>query len=149
VTVRLARPTTTIWQLDVAVLRTVVERLPSGEAAVLVDALPPLLAMAGRPDPDGADTPELFDADELVRRVRRRTGEYDADERTVRAGIRAALGRIAGFCPAAVRYRVQLPLPDDIRELFPESVRVHAAGTAAPATAAGAPATAAPASGVG
>jgi uncharacterized protein (DUF2267 family) len=139
VTVRLARPTTTIWRLDVAVLRTLVDRLPSGEAALLVDALPPLLAMAGRPDPDGADTPELFDADELVRRVRRRTGEHDADERTVRAAIRSALGRIAGFCPAGVLYRVQLPLPDDIRELFPQPVRVHAAGTAAPAVAAGAP----------
>lgn len=140
-TVRLARPTTTIWQLDVAVLRTLVERLPSGEAALLVDALPPLLAMAGRPDPDGAAAPALFDADELVRRVRRRTGEYDADERTVRAGIRSAVGRIAGFCPAGVLYRVQLPLPDDIRELFPQPVRVHAAGTAAPVTGVGAPVT--------
>lgn len=127
-TVRLARPTTTIWQLDVAVLRTLVERLPSGEAALLVDALPPLLAMAGRPDPDSAGGPATFDADELIRRVRRRAARYDADDRTVRDEVRSALDRIAGYCPAGVLYRVQLPLPDDIRELFPDPIRLHAAG---------------------
>lgn|GEM_PF-1834538 len=139
-TVRLARPTTTIWQLDVAVLRTLVELLPDGEAALLVDALPPLLAMAARPDPEhrpdrdgtadgaGAGAPERFDAAELVRRIRRRTGRYDTDDRTVRDGVRSALDRIAGYCPAGVLYRVQLPLPDDVRELFPPSVQVHAAG---------------------
>ncbi|MFV2083578.1 DUF2267 domain-containing protein [Micromonospora sp. LOL_021] len=137
-TVRLARPTTTIWQLDVAVLRTLVELLPDGEAALLVDALPPLLAMAARPDPgyradpehraDPGRRPERFDAAELVRRVRRRTGRYDADDRAVRDGVRTALDRIAGYCPAGVLYRVQLPLPDDVRELFPLPVQVHAAG---------------------
>ncbi|WP_326551120.1 DUF2267 domain-containing protein [Micromonospora sp. NBC_01813] len=130
-TVRLARPTTTIWQLDVAVLRTLVERLPSGEAALLVDALPPLLAMAGRPDPDSTDLPATFDADELIRRVRRRAARYDADDRTVRDEVRSALDRIGGYCPAGVLYRVQLPLPDDIRELFPDQIRLHAAGVGA------------------
>lgn len=125
-TVRLARPTTTIWQLDVAVLRTLVELLPDGEAALLVDALPPLLAMAARPDPE--HRPERFDAAELVRRVRRRTGRYDADDRTVREGVRTALDRIAGYCPAGVLYRVQLPLPDDVRELFPLPVQVRTVG---------------------
>jgi len=132
VTVRLARPTTTIWQLDVAVLRTLVELLPDGEAALLVDALPPLLAMAARPDPDHRPDPEhrpeRFDAAELVRRVRRRTARYDADDRTVRDGVRSALDRVAGYCPAGVLYRVQLPLPDDVRKLFPPPVQVHAAG---------------------
>ncbi|ROO52159.1 uncharacterized protein (DUF2267 family) [Micromonospora sp. Llam0] len=131
-TVRLARPTTTIWQLDVAVLRTLVELLPDGEAALLVDALPPLLAMAARPDPehrtDPNHRPERFDAAELVRRVRRRTGRYDTDDRAVRDGVRTALDRIAGYCPAGVLYRVQLPLPDDVRELFPPPVQVRAAG---------------------
>ncbi|WBB96529.1 MULTISPECIES: DUF2267 domain-containing protein [unclassified Solwaraspora] len=131
-TVRLARPTTTIWQLDVAVLRTLVELLPDGEAALLVDALPPLLAMAARPDPDHRPDPEhrpeRFDAAELVRRVRRRTARYDADDRTVRDGVRSALDRVAGYCPAGVLYRVQLPLPDDVRKLFPPPVQVHAAG---------------------
>ncbi|WFE23143.1 DUF2267 domain-containing protein [Solwaraspora sp. WMMD937] len=131
-TVRLARPTTTIWQLDVAVLRTLVELLPDGEAALLVDALPPLLAMAARPDPDHRPDPEhqpeRFDAAELVRRVRRRTARYDADDRTVRDGVRSALDRVVGYCPAGVLYRVQLPLPDDVRKLFPPPVQVHAAG---------------------
>ncbi|MFV2012454.1 MULTISPECIES: DUF2267 domain-containing protein [unclassified Micromonospora] len=137
-TVRLVRPTTTIWQLDVAVLRTLVELLPDGEAALLVDALPPLLAMAARPAPehrpdpdrrpDPEQRPERFDAAELVRRVRRRTGRYDADDRTVRDGVRSALDRVVGYCPAGVLYRVQLPLPDDVRKLFPPPVQVHAAG---------------------
>ncbi|WFE25326.1 DUF2267 domain-containing protein [Solwaraspora sp. WMMD791] len=131
-TVRLVRPTTTIWQWDVAVLRTLVEALPAGEAALLVDALPPLLAIAARPDDhadhgdQGSDQVELV---ELVRRVRRRTATYDLDDDAVREEIRAALGRVAGHCPAGLLYRLQLPLPDDVRALFPEPVRVHAVGT--------------------
>lgn len=133
-TVRLVRPTTTIWQWDVAVLRTLVEALPAGEAALLVDALPPLLAIAARPDGHagpgdrGDQGSDPTDQGELVRRVRRRTATYDLDDDAVREEIRAALGRVAGHCPAGLLYRVQLPLPDDVRALFPQPVRVHAVG---------------------
>ncbi|MFY1635704.1 DUF2267 domain-containing protein [Solwaraspora sp. WMMB335] len=132
-TVRLDRPATTIWQLDVAVLRTLVERLPAGEAALLVDTLPPLLAIAARPDPDtgyglDGEPPARFGVAELIRRVRRRTARYDDDDQAVRCEIAATLHRIAGYCPDGLLYRVQLPLPDDIRELFPQPVRLRAAG---------------------
>ncbi|MDG4763423.1 DUF2267 domain-containing protein [Solwaraspora sp. WMMD406] len=142
-TVWLQRQATT-WQLDVAVLRTVVEHLPAGEAALLVDALPPLLTMAVRPDPDATrdrtinpdpdattdtSTSSTLGATRLIHEVRRRTGLHELDAETVRRDVVATLERITGLVPAGVLYRVQLPLGDDVRELFPQPVRLRAVGT--------------------
>jgi len=124
-TVRMDRPTTA-WRLDVAVLRTLAERLPAGEAALLADALPPLLGLAARPE---RQVTQRFDAAEVLRRVRDRAGLAGVPDAVTRREVSTALHRIAGYCPAAVLYRVQLPLPDDIRGLFPKAVRLGAAGS--------------------
>ncbi|MEV1287793.1 DUF2267 domain-containing protein [Micromonospora sp. NPDC049679] len=119
-------PRTTVWQMEQAVLRTLAERLPSGEAALLAGALPPALAPNAQAD---GPTPQRFDAAELLRRVRARAGLRGAADDEVRDGVAATLERLLVLCPAAVLYKVQVPLPDDIRGLFPEPVRLRAAGT--------------------
>ncbi|SDZ38935.1 Uncharacterized conserved protein, DUF2267 family [Micromonospora pattaloongensis] len=118
-------PRTTVWQLEQAVLRTLAERLPAGEAALLATALPPAWARAAEVD---NPTAQRFDSVEFLKRVRTRAGLRGAADDEVRDDAMFALDQVLLLCPSAVLHRVQQPLPDDIRGLFPEAVRLRAAG---------------------
>jgi uncharacterized protein (DUF2267 family) len=103
------------------VLRTLAERLPAGEAALLASALPPTLAQHMR-DPARPGSTEL---------VAGIAGDCGTNLTTAERYARAVLAAVAEFVPDGVLYRVQLPLPDDVRALFPTPVT--AVGREAPA----------------
>jgi uncharacterized protein (DUF2267 family) len=122
----------TIDSYVAAVLRTLGELLPAGEAALLADALPPALGAPLRhPGPPTAwdEQHEHFDAAELLRRVHRRVGRRVArGPGDVERRVREVLAFVTNACPQAVLYRVQVQLPDDVRSLFPERARLRAVG---------------------
>lgn len=105
------------------VLRTLAERLPAGEAALLASALPPTLAQHMRE----VTRPG---SDDLVARIARDCG---TNLTTAERYARAVLAAAAELVPDGVLYRVQLPLADDVRALFPTPVT--AVGREAPAPA--------------
>lgn len=115
-----------------AVLRTLGELLPAGEAALLAEPLPAGLgALLRHPGPPTSwdEHHEHFGAAELLRRVHHRVGrDVSRGPNDVERSVREVLAFIADTCPHAVLYRAQAQLPDDVRALFPERVRLHAVG---------------------
>ena len=95
-----------------AVLRHLGGRLPAGEAALLAAALPPTLAQHVR-------NPARWASDDLPARVARECG---TSATTAERYARAVLAAVAECVPGGVIYKVQLPLPDEIRALFPTPI---------------------------
>ncbi|MCZ7685915.1 MAG: DUF2267 domain-containing protein [Sandaracinaceae bacterium] len=100
-----------------AVLCTLAMRLSRGEARALAGWLPPELRGFIRPcaTHGGHDEPEVFDREELVRRV---AGQLGATEEQAERITRAVFAKVRGELPEHEARNVASQLPKDIQALW-------------------------------
>ncbi|MCZ7681604.1 MAG: DUF2267 domain-containing protein [Sandaracinaceae bacterium] len=108
---------TTPTRAVAAVLCTLAMRLSRGEARALAGWLPPELRGFIRPcaTHGGHDEPEVFDREELVRRV---AGQLGATEEQAERITRAVFAKVRGGLPEHEARNVASQLPKDIQALW-------------------------------